>query len=155
MSASDLSRDQAGFTPEQKKLQWCEYVRREKHIADKAYDSWGKAYGTWLTEEQIKQNLSYFNNSKDHKEYSEYERLFHLKRGYEEKLHRDDRANRIGLNVHDEERKKAVPILSSSVYGIRPKLEEQARQHVIIESVNKGFYRSRGTNIPSSSTPGS
>nr|XP_004226028.1 uncharacterized protein C5orf49 homolog [Ciona intestinalis] len=139
------------FTPEQRKLQWCEFVRRERKMCNTAFDAWEKPYGTWLQPNDIGKNISYFNNNKQHGKHSEYERLFHLKHHYEKKLHRDDRANRIGLNVHDEEKDKAVPILSSSVYGSRPPLEKTNREHVIIESVNKGFYRSRGTNIPSSS----
>lgn len=141
---------QEHFTPEQKKLQWCEYVRRERRMSNKTYEALETPHGSWLAPDKMKQEITYFNNNKKHTKYSEYERLFHLNHHYEKKLHRDDRANRIGLDVHNEEKDKAVPILSSSVYGSRPPLEQTTRAHVIIESVNKGFYRSRGTNIPSS-----
>ncbi|CAK8694488.1 unnamed protein product [Clavelina lepadiformis] len=139
------------FNPEQRKLQWCEHVRRETRVTKKAHEDWKKPYGSWLKANDMNKDITYFNNNKQHKKYSEYDRLFHVDYKYEKKLHRDDRINRLNLNVREEEKPKAVPVLSSSVYGAKPQLEKPSREHFNIESVNKGFYRSRGTNIPCSS----
>ena len=55
-----------------------------------------------------------------------------------------------GLNVHDEERSKGVPVLSNSVYGHRIPLEYPTREHVRVAVVKREFYRSCGTNMVSS-----
>ncbi|PIK62537.1 hypothetical protein BSL78_00543 [Apostichopus japonicus] len=83
-----------------------------------------------------------------HQPNSTYDRLFHVKQGYQCKLHRDDREHTIGLDVHGEESQKVIPVLSSSAYGHREALEGPCRQHARIERVMKGFYRTRGTNLP-------
>ncbi|XP_014674976.1 PREDICTED: uncharacterized protein LOC106815060 [Priapulus caudatus] len=80
---------------------------------------------------------------------STYDRMFHVQQDYNSKLHRDDRQHTVGLNVHAEETVKAVPVLSSSAYGHRHDrhLEMPGRQHVRIERVLKGFYRTRGNDL--------
>ena len=37
-----------------------------------------------------------------HSPSSTYDRLFHVKTGYQSKLHRDDREHTVGLDVHGE-----------------------------------------------------
>ncbi|KAL5021436.1 hypothetical protein ScPMuIL_000591 [Solemya velum] len=89
---------------------------------------------------------------------SNFERLFHLKYGYDSKIHRDDRRHvlEIGAAVHDEESKRTIPLLSSSNYGHR--LEQTAepfvRGRVRIEHILKGFYYKRGTGLPPVDTTG-
>ena len=43
-----------------------------------------------------------FSSSFQHEPNSTYDRLFHVKHGYQSKIHRDDREHTRGLNVHDE-----------------------------------------------------
>ncbi|XP_072037638.1 uncharacterized protein [Amphiura filiformis] len=142
-------------SPEELKLLWIELVGREKrvranHLAIKGDGSeeWPGTADQKLTDTEIDTNITYFNNNKEHSPSSTYDRLFHVKTGYQSKLHRDDREHTVGLDVHGEEAKKAIPVLSSSAYGHRPPLEHSSRQHARIERVMKGFYRSRGTNLP-------
>ncbi|XP_022109202.1 uncharacterized protein C5orf49 homolog [Acanthaster planci] len=143
-------------TPEELKLLWEEIVGRERriranHLATKGAGSgehWPGVKGLEPTEEQMKTKFTYFNNNKEFSPNSTYDRLFHVKEGYESKLHRDDREHTIGLNVNEEESQKAIPVLSSSAYGHRPILEAPCREHARIERVMKGFYRTRGTNLP-------
>ena len=142
--AKDMSYN---FSPEQQKLQWCEYVKREDRTRRKAHETWRKPYGTWLKPEDAGKEMTYFNNHKERVKYSEYDRLFHLDHHFEKKLHRDDRASRLGLDVGKEEKVKRVPACSSSVYGTRPLLEPPIRDYVKVESVNKGFYEARGPNV--------
>ncbi|XP_076113169.1 cilia- and flagella-associated protein 90-like [Mytilus galloprovincialis] len=83
---------------------------------------------------------------------STYDRLFHIKYGYDSKLHRDDRGRikTIGLSVQDEEQQRVIPVLSSSHYGSRldKPLESFFRKHSKIEHILKGFYYRRGTGLP-------
>ena len=75
-------------------------------------------------------------------------RMFHVQEGYSSKLKRDDLEHTIGLDVHSEEVKKPVPILSSSVYG-HPglnQLESPERKYVRVATVKKEFYRSCGAD---------
>lgn len=46
-----------------------------------------------------------------------------------------------------KEKNKAVPILSSSVYGKRNPIDKPSRNHYRIELVRKEFYRNGGANI--------
>lgn len=52
-----------------------------------------------------------------------------------------------------QEQGRPIPVRSSSEYGRRVEnpLEDPVRQFVRVERVMKGFYRCRGTGIPSSS----
>ena len=52
------------------------------------------------------------------------------------------------LNLCLLEQIKAVPVLSSSLYGHRPPLEKPSRRHVRVATVKRDFYRHSGTNIP-------
>ncbi|XP_033103180.1 uncharacterized protein C5orf49 homolog [Anneissia japonica] len=79
---------------------------------------------------------------------STYDRLFHAEEGFHSKIHRDDRQHTMNLNVYSEESSKQIPVLSSSAYGHGKPLEVPSRQHARIERVVKGFYRTRGTNLP-------
>merc|ERR1712138_320721 len=139
-------------TPLQAHMQWTEYVHRE--VKDQAKENVrGKQYMTFLESQQIQDGqLSYYNNAvsagQRHGHMSGYDRLFHANTDYEKKLHRDDRAAKLNLDVRSEEEQKPIPCLSSSVYGRGAPLETVMREHVRIESVYKGFYRSRGTGIP-------
>merc|ERR1712224_589257 len=182
--------------PHQVSMQWTEYVVREARDRAKP-NSRGFPYNTWLTEEQLKQNVDYFNNKKSQVEKSDwspkwnygpvgktspstlsekaglekeeektgpesapkkkqvkfesnsgYDRQFHTHNDYEEKLHRCDRASRLGLDIGSEGTKKAAPCLSNSVYGSAQPIEDPFRKHVRVEHVYKGFFRPRGTGIP-------
>ncbi|XP_056001362.1 cilia- and flagella-associated protein 90-like [Ostrea edulis] len=84
---------------------------------------------------------------------STYERLFHPStQAYDSKIHRDDRNNtlKIGRAVYDEEKKRVLPLLSSSVYGQRAcqLFEPPCRAHVRIAHIAQSFYRKRGTGLP-------
>ncbi|XP_071812559.1 cilia- and flagella-associated protein 90-like [Apostichopus japonicus] len=142
-------------TPEESKLLWIEIVAREKkiranHLATKGNNSaeWPGIQHQLPSKEEMATHHNYFNNEKRHQPNSTYDRLFHVKQGYQCKLHRDDREHTIGLDVHGEESQKVIPVLSSSAYGHREALEGPCRQHARIERVMKGFYRTRGTNLP-------
>merc|ERR1719487_2482462 len=103
---------------------------------------------TYLDDKTLEtQTENVYNNkqTKNHNKVCGYDRLFHITYDYENKLHRDDRASRLGLNVANEEKNKKITILSSSVYGRGELFDPPSREHVVIESVYKGFYRSRGT----------
>merc|ERR1712108_70788 len=148
-------------SPQQVHMQWTEFVRREVHDQKKP-NYRGKPYMTFLADKDLAQPdedyqliSSSFNNkipgpSTDL--VSGYDRLFHSNTDYENKIHRDDRASRLGLDVYTEEHSKAVPLLASSEYGRTKAIEKPVREHVRIESVYKGFYRSRGTGIPFNAT---
>ncbi|XP_028392601.1 uncharacterized protein C5orf49 homolog [Dendronephthya gigantea] len=98
--------------------------------------------------EDSSKSLTYFNNNKKNDTKSTYDRTFHIQHGYCSRIHRDDREHTQGLDVHAEEQSKAVPILSSSVYGHRPPLEVPSRQHVRVGQVKRDFYRHCGATIP-------
>ena len=71
-----------------------------------------------------------------------------MREGYSSKLKRDDLEHTIGLDVHSEEVKKSVPVLSSSVYGhpqLQP-LESTDRKYVRVATVKKEFYRPCGAD---------
>nr|XP_022343325.1 uncharacterized protein C5orf49-like [Crassostrea virginica] len=84
--------------------------------------------------------------------FSTYNRLFHQRDEYDSKIHRDDRNHilKIGRAVHDEEKRRVCPVLSSSAYGQRVEhlLEPFCRGHVRIEHVAQGFSYTRGTGLP-------
>jgi hypothetical protein len=141
------------YTPEQEKEQWKEACTREEKLAKNQVVFTGKVASDG-TENQASLDLhlvptsNYFNTTKQHSATSTYDRMFHIKEGYCSKLHRDDRQHTRGLDVHSEEVNKAVPVLSSSLYGHRRELEQQSRQHVRVALVQRDFYRFGGTNIP-------
>ena len=135
-------------TPHQAAMQFTEYVKRELREQAKP-NIRGYRYMTHLSDEVLNgPEPSYYNQEKEHTHINGYDRLFNLNSDYENKLHRDDRASRLGLDVNAEERSRKIPVLSSSVYGRSAPIENAIRDHVRIESVYKGFYRPRGTGIP-------
>lgn len=101
------------------------------------------------TQRQDPPERTAFNSKKEEKyANSTYDRLFREDKGYNNKLHRDDRehAKSRGLTVNDEEKIKTVPSLSSSEYGHRLHMcaDSQDRQHVRIAHVRTEFYRRNG-----------
>ena len=147
--------------PLQDHMQWNEYVQRE--IKDQSKENVrGKQYQTFLPKDEIptqgnKLISGSFNNKlpEPNNKTSGYDRLFHVNDNYDNKIHRDDRASRRGLDVNTQELSKKVPQLSSSEYGRLMEIEKTSRDHVRVESVYKGFYRSRGTGIPFGGTQNS
>ncbi|XP_020614834.1 uncharacterized protein C5orf49 homolog [Orbicella faveolata] len=143
------------YTPEQAKEQWRESMRREillrnshlisSNCSEALSKAWKTNFSRHISSDAV---LNYFNSNKQHDRISNYDRTFHVKTGYCSKLHRDDRVHTRGLNVHAEEQTKAVPVLSSSLYGHRPPLESPSRRHVRVATVKRDFYRHSGTNIP-------
>ena len=152
----------ANHTPQQIHMQWTEYVQREVKDQSKP-NIRGHKYMTFVDDKDMPKddNYSLISSSFNNKlpaaanQVSGYDRLFHSSTDYENKIHRDDRASRLGLDVHSEELNKKVPALSSSEYGRHLAIENPVREHVRIESVYKGFYRSRGTGIPFGGTQNS
>ncbi|XP_073232585.1 cilia- and flagella-associated protein 90-like [Porites lutea] len=144
------------YTPEQIKEQWRESMKRESRLRDahlitsscseELTKAWKTNFSRHFSSDVAVQN--YFNTNKQHERVSNYDRTFHIKSGYCSKLHRDDREHTRGLNVNAEEQIKAVPVLSSSLYGHRPPLENPSRRHVRVATVKRDFYRHSGTNIP-------
>lgn len=136
------------FNPDQQRKFWYERVIKEKVTRNKAYEQWKRPFGSWLTPIQFNSEANYFDNNKTHPKSSIYDRTTDYSYNYNQKLHRDDRASKVGLDILKEERSKKVPILSSSAYGFRPAIEAPMRDHVRVQWVQKGFFRSNGTNIP-------
>jgi len=90
-----------------------------------------------------------FNSDiKEHYPGSRYDRQFHKEEGYNNKLHRCDRAfaKSRGLTVNDEEVQKEVPTLSSTIYGhyLDMHTDHNDRQHVRVAHVKAEFYRRNG-----------
>ncbi|ESO98165.1 hypothetical protein LOTGIDRAFT_142981 [Lottia gigantea] len=102
-----------------------------------------------LPPDQTFYNTPDFLNDKKKKN-STFDRLFKIKDGYNQKVHRDDREhfNSVGLNVHQEESNKIVPTLSSTEYGHRLQhhLEDRDRDHVRVETVKAEFYTRHKTS---------
>ncbi|WAR30633.1 CE049-like protein [Mya arenaria] len=83
---------------------------------------------------------------------SPYERFFNAENGYNAKMHRDDRksVDMIGCSIHEEEKNRTIPLLSSSLYGHRlgQSFETFSRSNVYVDRVRKGFLHRRGTGLP-------
>ncbi|XP_055965057.1 cilia- and flagella-associated protein 90 isoform X2 [Sorex fumeus] len=83
-----------------------------------------------------------------------YDSLFKIELGYNQRLHRDDRAHAksLGLHVNDEER--TVGVLSSTVYGqrINQLLEPPNRDYRRIKHTKADFHRKN--EIPGLREPG-
>lgn len=129
------------YPPVQVEEQWRESVKSEhriakSHLASKARDPANATVDL--------KPINCYNNAKDHKERSLYDMTFHFPENFCGKLKRDDMQYTQGLDINAEERTKAVPTLSSSVYGHRPPLEKLERQYAREELVKKDFYRSSG-----------
>ncbi|KAK2162179.1 hypothetical protein LSH36_102g03004 [Paralvinella palmiformis] len=141
---------------------WKEDVRHENiiHKSHLSYKGDGTRIwpGTAKNEEHLLENAgkasTYFHKLKQHKEVHIFDRLFHPNDGYNMKLHRDDREHTMGLDISAEEEVRPVPVRSSSQYGryINKPHETPSREYARVERVQKGFYRSRGTGIPTSSS---
>eukprot|EP00118_Oscarella_pearsei_P026544 m.310073 g.310073 ORF g.310073 m.310073 type:complete len:171 (+) comp49410_c0_seq1:60-572(+) len=146
------------YSPEQMKEQWREACERERALAATHVMSSGRSEmfrqrtqsddGDPMEDASSLGKTNYFNTDKKHETSSTYDRMFHVKEGYNSKLHRDDREHTQNLDVHSEETVKTVPTLSSSVYGHRSALEKQSRQHGRVALVQREFYRAGNTNIP-------
>ncbi|KAA0185507.1 hypothetical protein FBUS_01856 [Fasciolopsis buskii] len=80
-----------------------------------------------------------------------YDAVFAEEDDFDPKLHRSDRHHDklLGLHTNDEEITKAVPSLSSSVYGHRlaNELEFKDRSHVRTMLVQTEFFRRNGIDI--------
>ncbi|XP_029370755.1 uncharacterized protein C5orf49 homolog [Echeneis naucrates] len=91
---------------------------------------------------------TYFNRDSKAPEVSMYDRVHHQAEGYDEILHRDDRKHHKGrgLNINEEEKSRAVPVLSSSEYGNRPVpvLYETGRQHARVACIKAEFFMKNG-----------
>ncbi|XP_012726320.2 uncharacterized protein C5orf49 homolog [Fundulus heteroclitus] len=93
--------------------------------------------------------MSYFNDTKSKvANMSTYDRIFHQVEGYDMKRPRDDRQHwrGRGLNINQEERSRAVPVLSSSEYGrhLPPVPDQTARQYARVASTKSEFYMKNG-----------
>ena len=55
-------------------------------------------------------------SSLQHKTESTYDRMFHVKEGYNSKLHRDDREHTQNLDVHSEVQYTSVDILQNHIF---------------------------------------
>ncbi|CAH8549434.1 unnamed protein product [Schistosoma turkestanicum] len=80
-----------------------------------------------------------------------YDSIFSKEDDFNPKLHRSDRIHDklFGLNIHEEEKSKPVPSLSSSEYGhhLNKTLENRDRQHARIMLVESQFYRRNGIDL--------
>merc|ERR1711937_621005 len=135
-----------------KDAQWQEYCKREERIQNYIAKKNGTPHGTFLVPPDIDAHTDYskrsffvFKSEEDHgAQTSQFDRLLNGCKGYDPKLHRDDRANANsrGLHVNDEERKRTVPSVSSSEYGYRPPLETPSNDHRRICVVQTEFFSS-------------
>ncbi|KAI0217887.1 hypothetical protein LSAT2_030348 [Lamellibrachia satsuma] len=96
---------------------------------------------------------TYFNvDRQDRYMDNTYNRLYQQDYGFNNKLHRCDRehAKSRGLKVIKEEESKAVPTLSSSVYGHRlgRPLETRDMKHARVAAVQEEFYRTNTNQVP-------
>ncbi|XP_029976499.1 uncharacterized protein C5orf49 homolog [Salarias fasciatus] len=91
---------------------------------------------------------SYFSKEPQAPDVSTYDQLFNQAEGYDMRLHRDDRRHckGRGLDINQEERSRAVPVLSSSVYGHRPApaLLQTGRQHARVARIQADFFMKNG-----------
>ncbi|KAM5158258.1 cilia- and flagella-associated protein 90 [Mantella aurantiaca] len=100
------------------------------------------------SERKNPKTLSYFyqNNKEDY--IPAYDSIFKRSEFYDEKLHRDDRAHakHKGLDLHNEEISRLVPVLSSSEYGrhLHLNVDKVNREHVRVGVVRLEFYRKSG-----------
>ncbi|KAM6958994.1 cilia- and flagella-associated protein 90 [Aplochiton taeniatus] len=91
---------------------------------------------------------AYFNSESKAPEMFLYDCVFHRPEGYNNKLHRDDRAHAKGqgLDMYNEELSRPMPVLSSSCYGRRPSppIYKPERQHVRVGHIRVDFFRKNG-----------
>lgn len=129
------------YTPVQLEEQWRESVESEYRVA-KSHPATTKAREP-LNLSDLKP-INCYNNTKTHKERPLYDMTFHFPENFCGKLKRDDMQYTQGLDINTEEKPKAVPTLSSSVYGHRAPIEKLERKHAREELVKKDFFRSSG-----------
>ncbi|XP_017276456.1 uncharacterized protein C5orf49 homolog [Kryptolebias marmoratus] len=92
--------------------------------------------------------MSYFNRESKVTDVSTYDQVFHQAEGYDMRLQRDNRRHwrGRGLDVHQEEKARPIPVLSSSEYGRRPAaaLDCTDRPYARVASTRAEFYTKNG-----------
>ncbi|XP_044027979.1 uncharacterized protein C5orf49 homolog [Siniperca chuatsi] len=92
--------------------------------------------------------MSFFNKDSKVPEVSMYDQVFHQAKGYDMRLHRDDRKHYKGrgLDINEEEKSRAVPVRSSSEYGRRPVpvLYQTGRQYTRVACIKAEFFMKNG-----------
>ena len=145
------------LSPDAKDNLWKECNRKYRKIHKEHLSTRGNGTDIWpgvkvWTQEEKDNPECYYSKTKKHEHVFNYDRMFHQEEGYNSKLHRDDRQHTVGLDIQAEEHQRSVPVLSSTEYGrhVERPLEERVTCYKRIERVHKGFYKPRGTGIPSS-----
>ncbi|CAL8297077.1 unnamed protein product [Lota lota] len=92
--------------------------------------------------------VTFFNTDSKAPKLFMYDRIVHQTEGYDNKVHRDDRAHNKGrgLDVYKEERSRVVPVRMSSEYGHRPPppLYQPGKEFVHVLHMKKEFFRKNG-----------
>ncbi|CAL8397268.1 uncharacterized protein C5orf49 homolog [Gadus morhua] len=92
--------------------------------------------------------VTFVNSDSKAPELCLYDRIVHQTEGYDNKVHRDDRAHHKGrgMDIYSEERARVVPVRMSSEYGRRPPplLYEPGKQFVHVLHMKKEFFRKNG-----------
>ncbi|XP_042361953.1 uncharacterized protein C5orf49 homolog [Plectropomus leopardus] len=92
--------------------------------------------------------MSYFNRDSKAPEVTTFDQVFHQVEGYDVRLHREDRKHYKGrgLDIHQEEKSRAVPVRASSEYGRRPipVVYETSRQYARVACINAEFFMKNG-----------
>ncbi|XP_072139115.1 cilia- and flagella-associated protein 90 [Mobula birostris] len=101
---------------------------------------------SFIPERRDPNEITYFGNQKKEVSVLIYDQVFKVQQGYNNKIHRDDReySHSQGLDVNAEEKARTVPVLSSSLYGKHPQLEQTSRTFVRVARVQTEFYRRNG-----------
>ncbi|TRZ26558.1 hypothetical protein HGM15179_000546 [Zosterops borbonicus] len=88
--------------------------------------------------------LSYFSRPQKTGDFFTYDAIFGEPEGYDQYLPRCDRrhAKGRGLKIHEEEKARTVPLLSSSEYGkrVHKPLEPATREHARVCSLHAAIY---------------
>ncbi|XP_078276376.1 cilia- and flagella-associated protein 90 [Rhinoraja longicauda] len=103
---------------------------------------------SFIPDRRESNEITYFGNQKKEVSVLLYDQVFQVQQGYNNKIHRDDRAysHSQGLNVNAEEKARIIPVITSSLYGKRPHLEPTNRSFVRVAHVQAEFYRRNGIN---------
>ncbi|KAF7655393.1 hypothetical protein LDENG_00056870 [Lucifuga dentata] len=92
--------------------------------------------------------MSYYNSVREFPEISLHDQIFHQAEGYDNKLHRDDRTHSKGrgLNIHKEEKSRAVPVRTSSEYGHRdcPAIYRPLQQYAHVAQIKAEVFMENG-----------
>lgn len=78
------------YTPEQTKEQWRESCTRENRISESHGAAKKRRESGGSQDSTASEAMTYFNTHKTHDNVSSYDRGFHVKEGYSQKLKRDD-----------------------------------------------------------------